>query len=134
MMSASTVIPVFNEFRAHESSYSPPADLSLSIRPPESEDRVEAAKSERIRKSELDGGCAGCIWNNIEIASWIELGEVGRGRKHTVVQSEQRGRGFDGAGSAECMAVHGFGGTDRETIGMGAEDFADGRGFCRIVR
>src|ERR1700689_3558221 len=70
---------------------------------PKDEDSVEAAESERIRKCKFDGGRAGGVGDNIQIAGWIGFGEVSGGRQNAILQGEQRRGGFDSAGCAERM-------------------------------
>src|SRR5208337_126348 len=93
---------------------------------------VEPAEGETVRESVFNLGATGLVREHVEVALEVRFGEVGRGRQKAVLQRQDRGDRFDRAGGAQGVAVHRLGRADREPIGVGTKDGADGAGFHGI--
>ena len=100
----------------------------------ESEDGVQAAKSERIRKRSLDLRRTRFVWHDIEVAGGITLNKIRGWWDEISVDGKDRGRRFQGSGRAECVTVHGFGGTNGKAVRVRPKDLAERARFRGIVR
>jgi hypothetical protein len=99
-----------------------------------SENGVQAAESERIRKRSLDLRGTRFVWHDIEVAGGITLNKIRGWRDEISVDGKDRGRRFQGSGRAECVTVHGFGGTNGKAVRVRPKDLAEGARFRGIVR
>ena len=64
----------------------------------------------------------------------LSLIHIYGGRDHALLQRHHAGNGFHGAGGAQHMAGHGFGGTDIDIIGLVPQSLFYRHGLTFIVQ
>ena len=104
-------------------SSSSTAKISISDRRPAPAPRSSPPKAKELESA--NSTCAGrAVGNHVQIALRVRLVEIGGGRQHAVAQGHDGGQAFERAGRAQGVAMHGFGGTDRQPLGVRAENRA----------
>ena len=73
------------------------------------------------------------VWNHIQRAFGIRFFVANRRRNDPVAQRHDAGQKLHCAGSADQMAVHGFGGRDHQPVGMGAEHIGHSGAFGFVI-
>jgi hypothetical protein len=74
------------------------------------------------------------IWHNVEIACWVGISIVDRGRDPLLIQSERTKRCLDGARRAERMRVKTFRPAHGNSMGVFAEHLFDRGRFRAVVK
>src|SRR5205085_7567368 len=100
----------------------------------ESENGVQAAESERIRKGSFDLRGARFVWDDIKVTGGIALKKIRGRRDEIAAQGKDGGHRFQGSCCAERVPVHGFGGTDSKVVRMGSKNLAERARFRGVVR
>ena len=100
----------------------------------EGEGGVEAAEGERVGEGVFDFCGTGLIGDDIKGAFGVERSEIDGRWQEAVLKREDRGDGFQAASGSERVAMHRFGGADRDMGRVRAEDDLRGGSFGGIVQ
>src|SRR5216684_3393585 len=97
------------------------------------EARVVPAEAERVRQRHLDVGFARLVGHVVEVALWVGLVEVDRGRQQAAIQGEDASSGLDGAGGTKQVPVDRLGGADRKLVRVVTEHCLDRFGLGDVT-
>src|ERR1035437_4408023 len=89
---------------------------------------VDAAETKGIRQADVEAVGYGLVGRVVELALGVNVLKVDGGRKHLVLQGQHCNAGFEAAGAAKQMSMHGLCSGDLELVagGVFAEDQLDG--------
>lgn len=94
-----------------------------------------AAEAEAIADGVGDGGFAGDVGDDVEVALGVLFLDVDGGRDDAVADGHDAGNEFDATCGTEHVTGHGFGGADGEAVlGVVAEGKFDGFGFGDVAK
>ncbi len=88
---------------------------------------VGAAEAEGVAQHVLDHRRPLLVGHVVQVAGRVGGGVVDGGRQHLVADGEDGEGRLDPAGGAQHVAGHGFGGGDRELLGVGRQDLLEAR-------
>ena len=99
----------------------------------EGENGVETAEGEGVGEGNGGGGFAGFADDDVEVEGGVDGRDASGGREVAVLEGENSGKGLDGSGGSDGMAVEPLGRVDGDLQGARAEDLVDGGGFVLRV-